>query len=205
METGGDLLWVAERAPGHWIAAVGDVSGKGLAAAIYMSQSMALLDYAARKPDAALESISKRMDQALRNLMSAKDFLTICLIEWHEDGKFRVVRAGHPPPIYLANSGPIHIAPPGLALGMRPASPIDWHAYEGTLQPGEWIAIFSDGLTESMNQNGELYGTDRITEQLLRFRGTGAPKAACEAIFQQVALFEAQNKDDRTLFILARQ
>jgi|GEM_PF-379019 len=207
-ETGGDLLWLKQRAPGQWIAIVGDISGKGLAAAIYMSQSMALLKYATREADTPLEKILAGMDLTLRKLMSPKDFLTLSIIEWYEDGRFKVVRAGHPPPIHLSKltpDTPIQLMPPGLALGMQPACSPSWHAYEGILQPGDWIAMYSDGITEAMNHSGNLYGIDRLTEQLKRFWGIGSPRAACEAIFQQVSAFEDQNKDDRTLFILARE
>jgi len=206
-ETGGDLLWVKQRAPGQWIAIVGDISGKGLAAAIYMSQSMALLKYATSETGTPLEKILAGMDLTLRRLMSPKDFLTLSIIEWYEDGRFKVVRAGHPPPIHLSKTSPdapIQLMPPGLALGMQPACPPSWHVHEGMLQPGDWIAMYSDGITEAMNHSGDLYGIDRLTEQLKRFWGTGSPRAACEAIFQQVSAFEDQNKDDRTLFILAK-
>ncbi|MDR0498652.1 MAG: SpoIIE family protein phosphatase [Holophagales bacterium] len=206
-ETGGDLLWVKQRAPGHWIAIVGDISGKGLPAAIYMSQSMALLEFATRDTETPLEKILAGMDITLRNLMGPKDFLTLCIIEWYEDGRFKVVRAGHPPPIHLSKAlqnTHTYLMPPGLALGMLPACSSSWHVYEGTLQHGDWIAMYSDGITEAMNHNGNLYGVDRLTEQLKRFWGTGSPRAACEAVFQQVSLFEVQNKDDRTLFLLAR-
>jgi len=206
-ETGGDLLWVAQRGPDQWIAVVGDVSGKGLPAAIYMSQSMALLNFAAREADASLETILAGMDHALRNLMSPKDFLTLCIIEWRGDGRFKIVRAGHPPPLHLgarSRGAPTLVAPQGLALGMRPAYAQRWHVFEGALDPGDWVAMYSDGLTEAMDNGGNLYGIDRLAAQLGRFWGTGSPGAACEAIFQQVAAFEAQNRDDRTLFILAR-
>jgi serine phosphatase RsbU (regulator of sigma subunit) len=174
-----------------------------LAAAIYMSQAMALLNYISSES----ENVFERMDQTLRDLMGLKDFLTLCIIEWDLSGQFSVVRAGHPPPIHLSSAAPnapIQIAPPGLALGMRPAHSPTWHVYEGRLQPGDWVAMYSDGLTEAMDQAGNLYGTDRLVGQLLRFWGTGSPRAACEAIFQQVGSFESQNRDDRTLFILAR-
>jgi serine phosphatase RsbU (regulator of sigma subunit) len=168
---------------------------------------MALLNFAIREADTPLEKILAGMDITLRNLMSAKDFLTLCIIEWHEDGRFKVVRAGHPPVIHLSKSSPdtfVYIAPPGLALGMLPSSPPSWHSYEGVIQPGDWIAMYSDGITEAMNHRENLFGIERLTEQLKRFWGTGSPRAACEAIFQQVSSFEVQNKDDRTLFILAR-
>jgi sigma-B regulation protein RsbU (phosphoserine phosphatase) len=208
-ETGGDLLWVKQRAPGRWIAVVGDVSGKGLPAAIYMSQAMALIKFATQDAEAPLEDILADLDRTLRNLMGSKDFLTMSIIEWHENGQFKVVRAGHPPPVLLTRSlpsAPIPIMPPGLALGMLPACPKNsWHVFEGALKPGDWIAMYSDGITEAMDNNGDLYGLSRLTEHLKRYWGAGSPVAACEAIFQRVADFESQNRDDRTLFILARE
>jgi len=207
-ETGGDLLWVKQRAPGRWISVVGDVSGKGLAAALYMSQSVALLEHASQDPDAPLENMLASMDKSLRHLMSNKDFLTLSMIEWSEDGQFKVVRAGHPPPILLASSkpdAPIFVSPAGLALGILPASKAQWQVFEGTLQPGDWIAMYSDGITEAMDSGSNLYGAGRLADQLKKFWHTGSARAACEAIFQNVTTFEALNRDDMTLFIMARE
>ena len=206
-ETGGDLLWIKQRTAGNWIAVVGDVSGKGLAAALYMSQSVALIEHASQDPDAPMEKILAGMDKALRNLMSNKDFLTLSIIEWSEDGHYKVVRAGHPPPILLSGSKPeepIFISPAGLALGLLPASPAKWQVYEGVLQPGDWIAMYSDGITEAMDISGNLYGQGRLADQLKRFWRTGSVRAACEAVFQSVTAFEALNRDDMTLFIMAK-
>jgi len=206
-ETGGDLLWIKQRTPGRWIAVVGDVSGKGLAAALYMSQSVALIELASQDPDAPMEKILASMDKALRNLMSNKDFLTLSIIEWSEEGHFKVVRAGHPPPILLSSSKPdasVFISPTGLALGLLPASPANWQVYEGILQPGDWIAMYSDGITEAMDSDGNMYGQSRLADQLRKHWGNSSVRAACEAIFQSVTTFEALNRDDMTLFIMAR-
>ena len=64
--------------------------------------------------------------------------------------------------------------------------------------------LYSDGLTEAMDHKGEQYGLDRFRAQLQRLWGTGSLRAACEAVFQDVAKFETQNRDDRTLLILGR-
>jgi serine phosphatase RsbU (regulator of sigma subunit) len=64
--------------------------------------------------------------------------------------------------------------------------------------------MYSDGLTEAMSKRGELYGLQRLKDQLQRLWGTGSVRAACEAVFQDVTAFETQNRDDRTLFILSR-
>ncbi len=211
-ETGGDLLWVKRRrcAPDEkcsWLAAVGDVSGKGLAGALYMSQSIALLEFSTEREDQSLEAILPSLDHTLRTLMSQRDFLTLCLLEWDEDGHYRLARAGHPPALLVKGSQPhetLELNPHGRGLGLRPAGPGDWQIQEGQLAPKEWLVLYSDGLTEAMNNTSEQYGLDRFRAQLQRLWGTGSLRAACEAVFQDVANFETQNRDDRTLLILGR-
>jgi serine phosphatase RsbU (regulator of sigma subunit) len=212
-ETGGDLLWVKSLLPGpdgskRWLAAVGDVSGKGMAAALYMSQATALLEFATQRQDRPLEDILHCLDDALRNLMSSRDFLTLALLEWDEHGRYRLARAGHPPAVLVHGARPGEarsLNPHGRGLGLRPAGPRDWEIVDGHLRPREWLVLHSDGLTEAMSRSGELYGLDRFLGQLQRFWGTGSARAACEALFRDVSGFEAQNRDDRTLLILARE
>ena len=57
--------------------------------------------------------------------------------------------------------------------------------------------MYSDGLTEAMNQEGELYGLGRLEEQLLRMRATGSARAACEAVYRDVAAFECRPRRAR--------
>jgi serine phosphatase RsbU (regulator of sigma subunit) len=208
LETGGDLLWVCKRPSGRWIAAVGDVSGKGLAAALYMSQATALLKLAAQQEDMSFEAILPALDQTLRTLMGPRDFLTLSLLEWDCEGHYKVARAGHPPALLIAGAGPLEareVEAAGRGLGLRPFAPGNWSVVEGRLEPRQWLVMYSDGLTEAMNKRGELYGLCRFKEQVQRIWGTGSVRAACEAVFHDVTAFESQNRDDRTLFILSRE
>jgi serine phosphatase RsbU (regulator of sigma subunit) len=207
-ETGGDLLFVKRRPSGTWLAAVGDVCGKGLAAALYMAQATALLEQAAQREDQRLEEILCSLDQTLRQLLGQRGFLTLILLEWDEAGNYRLARAGHPGALVLQGlneDGSCEVVPHGRGLGLRPAGTNDWQVVEGILPPRGWMVLYSDGLSEAMNREGELYGLDRLSSQLRRLWGTGSPRAACEALFQDVAAFDTQNRDDRTLFILGRE
>lgn len=207
-ETGGDLLWVKRRAGDRWVAAVGDVSGKGLPAALYMSQATALLKFASRQDPFDLPMLLPALDETLRNLMGPKDFLTLSLLEWDASGRFRLVRAGHPPALWIRGGDGVEVrelAPRGRGLGLRPSGPADWEVFEGTLQARDWLVMYSDGLTEAMNGAGEPFGTERLTNLLKHFWTTGSLRAACEGVFREVAAFEVQNRDDRTLFILGRE
>lgn len=208
LETGGDLLFVKRRPGGTWLAAVGDVCGKGLAAALYMAQATALLEQAAQREDQSLEQMLCSLDQTLRQLLGHRGFLTLILLEWDDAGNYRLARAGHPGALILQGLNEqtsSEVTPHGRGLGLRPAGPGDWQVVEGTLPPKGWMVLYSDGLSEAMNREGELYGLGRLDAQLRRLWGTGSPRAACEAVFQDVASFDTQNRDDRTLFILGRE
>jgi serine phosphatase RsbU (regulator of sigma subunit) len=208
LETGGDLLFVKRRPSGNWLAAVGDVCGKGLAAALYMAQATALLEQAAQREEQSLEDMLCSLDLTLRQLLGQRGFLTLILLEWDEAGNYRLARAGHPGALLLqglTEGGTSEAVPHGRGLGLRPAGPGDWQVLEGVLPPKGWMVLYSDGLSEAMNREGELYGLDRLSAQLRRLWGTGSPRAACEAVFQDVAAFDTQNRDDRTLFILGRE
>ncbi|HJW08213.1 MAG TPA: SpoIIE family protein phosphatase [Holophagaceae bacterium] len=208
LETGGDLLFVKRRPSGRWLAAVGDISGKGLAAALYMAQATALLEQATQLEDQPLEQILHNLDETLRHLLGQNGFLTLALVEWEEGGCYRLARAGHPAALLLEGHGETglrEVIPHGRGLGLRPAGPRDWQIVEGVLPPKGWLVLYSDGLTEAMNRKGELYGLERFGQQLQRLWGTGSVRAACEAVFRDVAAFDTQNRDDRTLFILGRE
>lgn len=208
LETGGDLLWMKQRTNGNWIAAVGDVSGKGLAAALYMSQATALLEFAARQEAMDFERLLKALDQTLRNLMRSRDFLTLCLLEWDAEGRFKVARAGHPAPLWLGagvREGLVEIVARGRGLGLRPEMRGAWEIREGTLAPGDWLVLYSDGLTEAADPEGELFGAERFQAILRRHWEGGTVQSACDTVFQEVAQHEAQDRDDRTLFILGRR
>ena len=181
---------------------------KGLAAALYMSQATALLKLAAQQEGMTFEAILPALDQTLRTLMGPRDFLTLSLLEWDCEGNYKVARAGHPPILLIEGAGlpeAREIASSGRGLGLRPFAPGNWAVVEGRLEPRQWLVMYSDGLTEAMNKRGELYGLHRFKEQMQRIWGTGSVRAACEAVFHDVTAFEAQNRDDRTLFILSRE
>ena len=152
LETGGDLLFVKRRPSGSWLAAVGDVCGKGLAAALYMAQATALLEQAVQREDQGLEKILGSLDQTLRQLLGQRGFLTLILLEWDEAGHYRLARAGHPGALVLGDlseEGTTEMIPHGRGLGVRPAGACDWEVIEGILPPRSWMVLYSDGLSEA--------------------------------------------------------
>lgn len=65
--------------------------------------------------------------------------------------------------------------------------------------------MYSDGLTEAMNKSGEVFGLPRLAARIQELWRGGSAAEACATVFHDVAAYEAQNRDDRTLFILARE
>jgi serine phosphatase RsbU (regulator of sigma subunit) len=207
LETGGDLLWVGRRPAGQFIAAVGDVSGKGLPAALYMSQATALLTFATQQATLGFSQILPTLDKTLRGLLGPRDFLTLGLLEWDASGRYRVVRAGHPPILLVTGAEPgeaRELPSRGVGLGLRPAWRGEWQVIEGVLRPGQWLVMYSDGLTEAMNKDGEVFGLPRLAARIQELWRAGSALDACATVFHDVSAYEAQNRDDRTLFILAR-
>ena len=75
--------------------------GKGLAAALYMAQATALLEQALQREDQSLENMLGSLDHTLRQLLGQRGFLTLVLLEWDEEGHYRLARAGHPGALLL--------------------------------------------------------------------------------------------------------
>jgi adenylate cyclase len=73
-----------------------------------------------------------------------------------------------------------------------------------TLQPGEWLCVVSDGITEAMNERAELYGAERLVELLAAQRAEAAPAAIVSALRDDVRKFvgETEQSDDLTLLCL---
>ena len=87
---------------------------------------------------------------------------------------------------------------------MRPFISGTWQIREGELRPGEWLVMYSDGLTEAVDQEGRMFGLDQFMAMIQAHWREGSVHTACEAVFQEVSAFETQDRDDRTLFILGR-
>jgi len=153
-EVGGDFFQILPTAPGGVLIVIGDVSGKGLPAAMTVSLLVGafrtLADYSA-SPGAILIAMNKKM------LVRSKDGFTTCLVlRVDPDGAFTVANAGHIPPYCdgeeLAVAG-------GLPLGLDAQSTYDETRFE--LKPGAQLTLLTDGVVEARSTTGELFGFAR--------------------------------------------
>ena len=150
-QVGGDFFRILPDLDGSVLVVVGDVSGKGLKAAMTVSAIMgALRDYPARRPMEVLGHLNR----VLHGQVSG--FVTCCatLIDW--DGAMTHANAGNPAPY---RNGEEMAVEPGLPLGMIAEASFAETRYQ--IDPGDRLTFVSDGVVEATNPEGELYGFDR--------------------------------------------
>jgi sigma-B regulation protein RsbU (phosphoserine phosphatase) len=165
---------------GHrWTAlAIGDISGKGISAALLMASVQSAFHSQLRfagecKSESAVLfglSASEIVDQLNRHLYestSAEKYATFyCGIYDDEHGHLTYANAGHVPPLVIRGGKAIRLAVTGAVVGMFAESIYEQQVIE--LQKGDLLAAFTDGITECENSSGESFGDDRLIELLLR-------------------------------------
>jgi sigma-B regulation protein RsbU (phosphoserine phosphatase) len=201
-EVGGDFFAYHSFADGRLGVAVGDVSGKGIPAALLMALALntfetlvdAYTDQGALL-NACNGSLAPRMMQSKQNAA----FLSLVL-----DGaryEAQVANAGLVAPLLWRAGSVCYIESFGLPLGaMHGAS---YTQQTLTLQPGDCLLLVSDGVVEAMNSVNELWGFDRL-ETAFGAAGGGEPAAVVESILAQVRGFmaDAPPHDDMTMVVL---
>jgi len=182
------------------IFTMGDVSGKGVSAAFFMSVAQTIIKSSARKFKSAGE-IVKNANNELHTTNKHQFFLTLFLgILNIKTGELNYCNAAHTPTYVLSPTGEVveldqsH----GLPLGLYPNK--EYADAEITLQPGDSILLYTDGITELRNENDLHFGNERFVENLQNLVELN-PKELIRRVEQSVELFkgEAPQTDDITL------
>jgi hypothetical protein len=150
-EVGGDFFHVQSTGDGGLLVVIGDVTGKGMKAAMNVSMLMgALRRTPERSPAKILESLNR--------VLTGSESFTTCQAAWFgANGELVIANAGHLPP-YL-NSQEIAL-PGGLPLGVLPE--VSYEEVRLYLHPGDRILLLSDGVVEARRPSGELFGFERV-------------------------------------------
>ena len=185
--------------------AVADVSDKGVPAALFMMSSRTLLKGSAigtTGPGATLSEVNQLLCQENEAMM----FVTLLYGTYSpSSGKFVYANGGHNPPLVVHSDGSSTILPPtgGMALGVE--QNIEYAENSVTLRQGDSLVLYSDGVTEAMNESGEEYGLDRLREVITAASSQGADEIT-RAVFDSVREFagEATQSDDITCLTVCR-
>jgi len=208
-EVGGDYYDVIDLPGDRAGIVVADVSGKGLAGSLVMTMTRSLVRMAARiQPDAA--SILGEVNASLSRDMTEGMFVTLAWAELdHDRGQVRIARAGHNPPLILRESGRVEqFQPGGIALGMDPG-PIFRSSLEVSdvnLAPGDSLILYTDGIVEAMDSQGDEYGLERFA-QILQKLNLATPDDLVEGVLADLAIHVAgaEASDDITLVVARRE
>jgi hypothetical protein len=202
-DVGGDLVDCLELGNGRVGFALADVAGKALPAALLMAKVQATLRALATDAT-SLSEFAARTNAILCRDGLPNRFATLVYLDVRDgDGGVRLVNAGHMPPVRISGTA-FHDLPHGdMALGMMPGS-VYQEQYE-ELEPGEMLVIYSDGLTEALNEAGEFYGDERLRAVFPGLSALSAVAAGTK-ILESVDAFIGRTRpyDDLSLVILKR-
>jgi len=204
-EIGGDYFDYLPQPDGRLGVAIADVAGKGVPAALIMATFRAALR-AQRVREVPLDAVAGRLNRILLDSMDASRFVTAFygLLE-PGTGAINFTNCGHNPPLLLRAAGECDLlASGGPALGMwRAATFVPGAA---TVWPGDILVLYTDGVVESMNAAGEMFGVDRL-EAVMRSRRRATSRDLVEAVVDATRAFAGREgyEDDFTLVIIRRE
>lgn len=204
-EIGGDYYDFIQREDGRLVIALGDVSGKGTAAALLMSSLHASIHAQTGSHDTLVETISA-VNRYLADNIPSNRFVTLFYAELDpESGALSFLNAGHNPPLIVHAAGTVEqLASGGLPLGINANA--DYREGRTTLQSGDVLVIYSDGVTEAASPSGEEFGPTRLYEVVSRNVESSAAGIR-DRIESALTKFSqgTQAADDITLVIVKRQ
>jgi sigma-B regulation protein RsbU (phosphoserine phosphatase) len=202
-EVGGDFYDFFFIDEDRFCICVGDVSGKGVPAALFMAVTKTLIKSRA-SDDISTASILTHVNDELSRDNTASMFVTIfAAILNIKTGEFIYTNAGHNPPYIIQNSGnllrldTLH----GPVAGAMPGMTYKQDSY--TMKPGECCVMFTDGVTEAMNIKGELYSEPRL-QTLFSENTFKSVNQIVSSIVDSVSSFEneAEQADDITVMAI---
>lgn len=206
-QVGGDFYDVFDAGAGHLSLVIGDVSGKGVSAALLVG----VIHGAVRSSPWAHslsghENATRRLNKLLTEKSDSARFATLFWASLDPGGTLRYINAGHLPPLLvrtragavveLLNGGG------GPVLGLLPHAA--YAAQEVAIEPGDLIVMYSDGVAEAMNAAGEEFGAERLSA-VVRENAAQSPGEIRDKIRLAIAAFLGPMKphDDQT-FVIAR-
>ena len=203
-EVGGDLYGVCAATPERLVVFLGDVSGKGIPASMFMVRAISLARLLARDI-AEPERILARLNDELSVDNPSYMFVTfMCAVFDPATGSLVVANGGHCRPVLLRDGEPPAWAVKnlGTALGFEPD--LEFQRTELTLKPGDSIIFYTDGVSEAFNTEDECYGDDRLLADSAALAGQ-SPVAITAGLFEKVRAHAgtAPQSDDIAILTLS--
>lgn len=200
-EVGGDFYEVFG-VPGGWAVVLGDVSGRGAAAAALTAEARHTIRTAgaiSADPRAGLHLL----DENLRG----RDDAALCSVAMlvlpesdAPDAEVYVYLAGHPHPLILHDGTAREVGEPGPLLGV--AENPTWEPVSVHVEPGDQLVLFTDGVIEARRSGGERFGTERLRTGVA---GSESPERTVDRVRAELVAFGAKGRDDDAAVVAIRR
>ncbi len=188
---------------GRFLIAIADVAGKSIPAAMLMATFQASLKTLSAMSGSLTELAGRMNTYACSNSQNGRRFTTTFLAEYDPASRsLTYVNAGHNAPILRRQTGAIErLQAGGIPLGIQANAPYESGAV--TLQSGDWLVVFTDGVIEAENDRAEEYGEVRLLT-MLHANTAVAPSVLLDAIMLDLDRFvgSTPQHDDITLMLL---
>jgi sigma-B regulation protein RsbU (phosphoserine phosphatase) len=201
-EVGGDLYEVLRVSDDRIVVALGDVSGKGIPAALFMAVAVTILRTLARQI-AEPDEILRRLNDELAEQNPRGMFVTLqCLVFDLAQRRVSCAGAGHHQLAIVSRDRPARLACPssGRPAGLMPFNPVERETL--SLEPEDTFVLFSDGVSEAMNAADDFYGEERLMAVLSASAG-GSAADTVKRVLADVHAFAAGAKQSDDITVLA--
>lgn len=169
-EVGGDYYDFVRHDDNKLSVIIGDVSGKGMPAALYMTMTKGLVQAYSGNADSPKEALD-HINSHFRRASDANTFISLlyAVID-PEKGSLRLASAGHNPMIHATAEDTSFVKSPGMAIGLRGSAMFNRVVTEQEIHfsPGDTFVLYTDGITEGMNGNNEVFGDSRLLDLVAR-------------------------------------
>jgi len=197
---GGDFFDMQDMPDGQFGFLVGDVAGKGPAAALLTSKILGIFSAFVSVGDSPEQTVDHINKVLTRRQIDAR-YATLLYGQLSADGKLMFCNAGHNPPLIYGADGLRRIETGGMPVGMFEMAPYSCDTI--TLKPGDTMVLYSDGVTEAHNVAGEEFSEARLVQVMERYT-RGSADIVLEQIINAVKEFAhgAEQYDDVTALVV---
>lgn len=198
---GGDLYDFLDYGDGRLAIALGDVSGKGAAAALYAALVSGIMRSLAAQRASPAQMLAE-LNQQLQERKLDAQYVTMLFAIWNDrDKTLQVANAGACQPLFSRATGIETIAVSGIPLGMFPN--VEYEELTITTKPGDMIVFYSDGMIDAENDHDEMFDTTRLTAIVEKSRRCSATTTV-NNILKTVSAFQGgiEHFDDETVIAL---
>jgi sigma-B regulation protein RsbU (phosphoserine phosphatase) len=207
-QVGGDFVDVLEPSGGKLFFTVCDVSGKGVAAALFMAASQGAINAAASESQSG--DVGAIATEANRRLCAENPmglFVTgVIAVVDIERAVMKYVCAGHEPAFVVAADGSRRPLPMTNGVAMGVLDDFEYESREEKLRPGDTLFLYTDGLTDAVNLSDELFGKERL-EATLDGASARSPEEIVDHVWSEIGAYSAgaPAADDMTCLVLRRR